>query len=207
MRTTHRRLIAGTAAAMLLLGGGVVTGAQLLPGAAAVDRPSAGMGMGMGMGIGMGSAMPGVAGSADAMFVVQMAAHHGSAVQMARLAHQRAQRPEVRQLARDIERTQTAEIVQLRDAATRLGADPNGSAARMGSGMAAGMGSATDLAEVPDEQFDRAFLETMIPHHQMGVHMARMVQRAGSDRLIAAMAAEMVRVQTDEIALMQRWLD
>jgi uncharacterized protein (DUF305 family) len=77
----------------------------------------------------------------------------------------------------------------------------------MGSGMAAGMGSETDLAEVPDEQFDRAFLEAMIPHHRMGVRMARMVQRAGSDQPVAAMAAEMVRVQTDEISLMQGWLD
>ncbi len=199
MRTTRGRLVAGTAAALLLLGGGVVTGAQLLPGTAAMERPAAVMNM--------GSAMHGMAGSADAMFAVQMAVHHESAVQMARLAQQRAQRPEVRQLARDIERTQTAEIAQLRDAATRLGADPDGPTGGMGSGMATGMGSETDLAEVPDEQFDRAFLEAMIPHHQMGVHMARMVQRAGSDQEIGAMAAEMVRVQTDEIALMQGWLD
>jgi len=41
----------------------------------------------------------------------------------------------------------------------------------------------------------------------MGVHMAQMVQRAGSDQQIGAMAAEMVRVQTDEISLMQGWLD
>ena len=60
---------------------------------------------------------------------------------------------------------------------------------------------------MPDDQFDRAFLEAMIPHHRMGLHMARMVQRAGSDQQIAAMAAEMVRVQTDEISLMQGWLD
>ena len=77
----------------------------------------------------------------------------------------------------------------------------------MGSGMAAGMGAETDLAGVPDDQFDRAFLEAMIPHHQMGVQMAQMVQQAGSDQEIAAMAAEMVRVQTDEISLMQDWLD
>jgi uncharacterized protein (DUF305 family) len=198
MWTTRRRLIAGTAAAVLLLGGGVATAAQLMPGAGAVDRPAAGMGV--------GSAVPGMAGSADAMFAVQMAVHHESAVQMARLAQQRAQRPEVRQLARDIERAQTAEITQLRAAATRLGADPDGPASGMGSGMA-GMRSGTDLAEVSDEQFDRAFLEAMIPHHQMGVHMARMVQEAGSDERIADMAAEMVRVQTDEIVLMQRWLD
>ncbi len=199
MRTTRGRLVAGTAAALLLLGGGVVTGAQLLPDTAAMERPAAVMNM--------GSAMHGMADSADAMFAVQMAVHHESAVQMARLAKQRAQRPEVRQLARDIERTQTAEIAQLRAAATRLGSDPDGPTGGMGSGMATGMGSETDLAEVPDEQFDRAFLEAMIPHHQMGVHMAQMVQRAGSDQEIGAMAAEMVRVQTDEIALMQGWLD
>lgn len=201
MRTTRGRLVAGTAAALLLLGGGVVTGAQLLPGTAAMERPAAVMNM--------GSAMHGMAGSADAMFAVQMAVHHESAVQMARLAGQRAQRPEVRQLARDIERTQTAEIAQLRAAATRLGADPDAPAGGMGSGtdLAAGMGSGTDLAEVPDDQFDRAFLEAMIRHHRMGVHMARMVQRAGSDQQIAAMAADMVRVQTDEISLMRGWLD
>ena len=189
----------GTAATTLLLGGGLATGAQLLPGAGAVDRPSTGSGM--------GSTMPGMAGSADAMFAVQMAVHHESAVQMARLAEQRAQRPEIRQLAQNIERTQTAEIAQLRAAATRLGTDPDGPPGGLGAGMAAGMGSETDLAELPDDQFDRAFLEAMIPHHQMGVHMAQMVQRAGSDEQISAMAAEMVRVQTDEISLMQGWLD
>ena len=197
MKMTGGRLVAGTAAALLLVGGGVVTGAQLMPGAA--GRSAAVMNM--------GSAMHGMAGSADAMFAVQMAVHHESAVQMARLAEQRAQRPEIRQLAGDIERTQTAEIALLRAAATRLGTDPDGPAGGIGSGMAAGMGSQTDLAEVPDDRFDRAFLEAMIPHHRMGVHMAQMVQRAGSDQEIAAMAAEMVRVQTDEISLMQSWLD
>ena len=201
MKMTRGRLVAGTAAALLLLGGGVVTGAQLLPGTAAMERPTAGMGQGM------ESAMPGRAGSADAMFAVQMAVHHESAVQMARLAEQRAQRPEVRQLARDIERTQMAEIAELRAAATRLGTDPDAPAGGMGAGMAGGMGSETDLAGVSDEQFDRAFLEAMIPHHRMGVHMAQMVQQAGSDQQIAAMAAEMVRVQTNEISLMQDWLD
>ena len=56
MRTTRGRLVAGTAAALLLLGGGAVTGAQLLHGAAAMERPTAGMGTGM------SSAMPGMAG-------------------------------------------------------------------------------------------------------------------------------------------------
>jgi uncharacterized protein (DUF305 family) len=147
-------------------------------------------------------------GSPDAVFAVQMAAHHDSAVEMAQLAEQRAQRPEIRRLAREIERTQTVEISRLHTAAVRLGADPDTPAGGMGSGMAGAVGAGTDLADVPlGEHFDRAFLKAMIPHHRMGVHMARMVQRAGDDDEIAAMAAEMVRVQTAEIALMQRWLD
>jgi len=69
-----------------------------------------------------------------------------------------------------------------------------------------GMGS-VDLRQVAaGETFDRAFLEAMIPHHQMGVHMAQMVQRHGSDPEIHALATSMVTAQTAEIDLMQGWL-
>lgn len=145
---------------------------------------------------------PGMRGSADVMFAVQMVPHHESAVEMSRLAMERAERPEVRTLAAAIIRTQSAEIEQLRSAAQRLGAGTD----NPGMGMGMGMGS-VDLAKVaPGEAFDRAFLEEMIPHHQMGVHMAQMVQRRGSDPEIHALAASMVTAQTAEIDLMQGWL-
>ncbi len=199
-----------------VVGGGLRRGDRALPlplplplPGVAQERPAAASGTGWGAG------MPGMRSSADLMFAVQMAAHHESAVQMARLAEQRAQRSEVRALATDIARTQTAEIAQLRAAAARLSAGSEaGSPDRTGMGMPGGMGDGMpsgmggDLTQVPaGAQFDRAFLDAMIPHHQMGVHMARMVQRRGNDPQIQALAADMLRVQTSEIALMQRWLD
>lgn len=207
MSATRRGLVAGSAAVLVALGGGAASGALALPGTGAMQRPAAGSEMGW------GSGMPGTGASADQLFAVHMAAHHESAVQMARLAGERAQRPDVRALAGDIERTQTAEIEQLRAAAARLtakagagGAGPTGMGTGMGTGMRMGIG--VDLDRVPaGEGFDRAFLQAMIPHHDMGVQMAEMVQRRGSDPQIQALAAEMVRVQTSEIALMQRWLD
>ena len=209
MSATRRGLVAGSAAVLVALGGGAASGALALPGMGALQRPAAGSEMGW------GSGMPGTGASADQMFAVHMPAHHESAVQMARLAEERAQRPDVRALAGDIERTQTAEIEQLRAAAARLtseagagGAGPTGMGTGMGTGMRMGMGIGVDLDQVPaGEGFDRAFLQAMIPHHEMGVQMAEMVQRRDSDPQIQALAAEMVRVQTSEIALMQRWLD
>jgi uncharacterized protein (DUF305 family) len=50
----------------------------------------------------------------DAMFIEQMIPHHDDAIEMAELALTRAEHPEIRQLAADIKRTQTAENAQMR---------------------------------------------------------------------------------------------
>ncbi len=94
--------------------------------------------------MGWGAGMPGMRGGADLMFAVQMAAHHESAVRMARLAEQRAQRPEVRALATEIARSQTEEIAQLHGAAARLSPGSQaGRADRTVMGMPGGMGGGT----------------------------------------------------------------
>jgi uncharacterized protein (DUF305 family) len=197
-----RLLTAGVATVLALgaLGGvtGVAAGVLPPPGMSAAS--GTGMSGTRGSEAMMGAL--GMRGSADAMFAVQMVPHHESAVEMSRLAMERAERSEVRTLAADIIRTQRAEIEQLRSAAQRLGAGTDNPG--MGTGME--MGS-IDLAQVAQGQaFDRTFLEAMIPHHQMGVHMAQMVQRHGSDPEIHALAPSMVTAQTAEIDLMQGWL-
>jgi uncharacterized protein (DUF305 family) len=66
----------------------------------------------------------------------------------------------------------------------------------------------TDLSQFPaGADSDRAFLAAMIPHHEMGVRMAQMVQRHGTDPDVQRLAARMVDVQTAEITQMQGWLD
>lgn len=80
-----------------------------------------------------------------------------------------------------------------------------------GSGMeGGGMGGSTvdleTLKGLPAEQLDQAYLEAMIEHHRMGVRMAEMEVRRGSDADVVALAQDMVRVQTQEIGLMESWL-
>src|SRR5437773_2471057 len=50
----------------------------------------------------------------DQLFIDMMVPHHEGALGMARIAQQRAERPEVRQLADDILRSQDAEISRMR---------------------------------------------------------------------------------------------
>lgn len=193
-------LVAGSATLLVALGATTGVAAGVLPSLGAATSVAGG---------GMGPGMAGMGGSADLTFATRMVPHHESAVVMAGLALERTERPEVRMLAQDIIATQTAEIEQLRAAGARLergAAEDAGSP--VGSGMAMGAGMGTDLTQVPaGPAFDRAFLEAMIPHHQMGVHMAEMAVRHGSNPQVQALAEDMVEAQTREIALMQRWLN
>ncbi len=191
---------------VVALGGYTAVASGALPMPAAMTAES-GVGSHTGMG-GAASGTSSMAGSSDHMFTVQMAAHHESAVEMARMAQDRAERPEVKALAEEIERSQIAEIEQLRAAAAPRAPDAptSGSPAAMHGGMGGDLG--TGLSQLPaGADVDRAFLAAMIPHHEMGVRMAQMVQGRGSDPDVQRLAAHMVDVQTAEITQMQRWLD
>jgi uncharacterized protein (DUF305 family) len=76
-----------------------------------------------------------------------------------------------------------------------------------GMGMGWGMpGMATSLEALktaPD--FDRSFIEQMIPHHRMGVMMAAHAEWNSQHPELRAMEAAMVRVQTQEIEQMAQW--
>lgn len=60
------------------------------------------------------SGSPSAASAFDRQFIDMMVPHHQSAVEMAKIADSRSQRPEIKQLAADIVRTQNAEIDQMK---------------------------------------------------------------------------------------------
>lgn len=78
----------------------------------------------------------------------------------------------------------------------------------MGMAMGPGMGwqGGTNLSALRGARaFDRAFLEQMIPHHQMGVMMASMGLRNGQHPELRQLQQAMVRVQSEEIRQMAQW--
>ncbi len=150
----------------------------------------------------------------DQHFIVMMIPHHDGAIAMTDLALTRAKRPEIKALARSIKASQTQENTQMRTWYRQwFGGDvpswTTGAAmgrGGMGMGMGGGMGMGTSLAALKNApDFDRAFIEQMIPHHRMGVMMASMAQSNSQHPQLQAMQQAMVKAQSREIEQMTQW--
>jgi uncharacterized protein (DUF305 family) len=151
--------------------------------------------------------VPARVGGMDAMFIAAMIPHHEDAIAMADLALTRAEHPELKQLAERIKATQTAENAQMRAWYRQWfgGEVPTSSDA---FGMMGGMMGArtTDLEALrAADSFDKAFLEAMIPHHQMGVMMSRMAGSATSRPEMRAFTQAIIDGQSREIEQMEEW--
>ena len=164
--------------------------------------------------------------SMDQHFIAMMIPHHDGAIAMADLALSLAKRPEIKSLARSIKDSQTWENNQMRAWCRQWygGAVPAwggsygrgvysgwggwmGGSGGMMMGRGGGMGMmGTDvewLKTAPD--FDRAFIEQMIPHHRMGVMMASMAQTNSQHPELRELQQAMVKAQSREIEQMAQW--
>jgi uncharacterized protein (DUF305 family) len=153
---------------------------------------------------------------ADRHFITMMIPHHEGAVKMADLALKLSKRPEIKKLAESIKRDQTREIDQMRAWYKQwYGANVPSLSAIEDTGMMGmpsnmmGMMNMTEddlkaLATAPD--FDKAFIEEMIPHHKMALMMTHMI--VDSDRpAMRNLSRAIVQAQTTEIEQMRQWYD
>jgi uncharacterized protein (DUF305 family) len=140
----------------------------------------------------------------DRAFAQAMIPHHQGAVEMAELAQQKAQHPELTKMAGEVIAAQTAEIKTLRKVDRELS----------GSGVEAGelgmdehmMGVDTEMSMLRDARlFDRAFIDMMTPHHEGAIRMARVELRRGENPQLRRMAREIIAAQTQEIDQMRKW--
>lgn len=155
----------------------------------------------------------GIMGNIDRHFIEQMIPHHEDAITMAEIALEKAQHQEIKTLANDIKRTQSAEIDQMRVwYKDWFGADvsktdtPKG-VGMMGTRMQRGMmGDEEDIERLQNAaDFDKAFIEEMIPHHQMAVMMAQMLIRSTNQDEMKKLGGDIIAAQTKEINDMRSW--
>jgi uncharacterized protein (DUF305 family) len=153
--------------------------------------------------------------AADVAFAQSMIPHHRDAVAMADLAADRAQDPEVKALAEQIQAAQQPEIDQLTGFLSAWGAEvsPSNSMDGMGHGSTSspsGMGGMMSPAQMEQlrnatgTQFDEMFLTMMIVHHRSAVSAAQEEIEQGSYPDAKQLAEKIVADQTAEISRMQQ---
>lgn len=169
------------------------------------------------------AAQPGANSSfnaSDVTFAQEMIPHHLQAVKMASLAATRARDPEVKRLAAAIAAGQQPEIGAMQDWLKTWGQPlmagmPGMDYAQMNPeqlaetmpGSMPGMASGTDLkrlSQAKGARFDRLFLTLMLDHHRGAVQMAQRQRSEGKAPAAIALATDIERVQSAEIARIER---
>lgn len=141
----------------------------------------------------------------DRAFVAEMIPHHESAVAMAKIAERRGSSAFVKQLAADIQRTQTAEVATMRARDEQLA----GQGVQRGSlGLSAeAMGMDHDVASLETAKpFDDEFLRLMIAHHEGALMMSNALLKRGADPQLKTLARSIITGQQRELAQMREHL-
>ena len=154
----------------------------------------------------------GMMNNIDEHFIEQMIPHHDGAIAMAKLALEKSKRSEIKTLAKAIIEGQTKEIIDMRSWYKNwFNKDVSKtSVSMMGGGMMSQGGLHTGGQE--DMQilenaidFDKAFIEAMIPHHQLAIMMAQMLKSGTNRGEMLSLANSIIESQSKEIEQMQGW--
>lgn len=189
LRLTRRSLLATT----LLTGGAALLSACGTSGMSGLNQgPTA-----------VATGMPGMGGGEyDQRFIDSMVPHHQAAIDMAKVAQEKGEHPEIKQLANDIAASQGKEIDQMK-AWRKAWYGSDTIAAGMGGQMA---GMDTDLKQLAAASpFDKAFIDAMLPHHQSAIAMATEAQAQAMHAEIKQLAKDIVTAQQREIDQMKAW--
>ena len=145
---------------------------------------------------------------ADLDFMRMMIPHHQGAIEMSLYEIQHGRNFEMKQLAKSIIAEQTNEIAQM-----GIWVNHNIRNAQAGNDsyqkplmltmpvMMEHMPSADLLTDT-----DKSFAAVMIPHHQAGVDMAKVILQYGQDKIVFRMAQNIISSQQVEIEQMKSFL-
>ena len=137
----------------------------------------------------------------DAAFVSGMIPHHEGAVEMAQIALDRAEHPEVKKLANEIIAAQEEEIGTMTPIKEDLEAEHG---EHMSGEAHGGMEMDPEKLRTADP-FDREFIDMMIPHHEDAVVMAKAELDKGENDTLRKLAEDIISAQNREIEQMRKW--
>lgn len=180
--------------------GGVVTG-DTAEEATAVDDGTAAAGE------------EGAHNDADVEFAKGMIPHHAQAIEMAEMALEQAESPDVKALAGEIQAAQQPEIDMLTEWLESWGEEVPSMSGGMDDGDMGGGGgmmAEEDMASLESAsgaEFDQMFLEMMIEHHKGAIEMAEAELEDGEFADAQAMARDIIDAQQSEIEEMEGLLE
>lgn len=149
----------------------------------------------------------------DAHFIEEMIPHHQGAIDMSNLALKKSTHPELKQLAQNIIKDQSAEIQKMTSWYKKwFGKDlpvnkEEDFEVKSGMGhMNMMMHDSSDISDLENsENFDLDFIKEMIPHHQMAIMMANMLKNSTNRQEMLDLSNSIIKSQDKEIQQMKKW--
>lgn len=147
-------------------------------------------------------------GNMDRMFIEGMVPHHESAINMAKMALEKSRRNEIKELSNSIIKSQSEEIMKMKQwykvwFGAELSKSAMGGSKMMSGGMMGSVMDNSSLANASD--FDKEFLTQMTTHHRMAIMMAQMMLSGTKCPEMKQLGQDIIAAQTKEINQMQTW--
>jgi uncharacterized protein (DUF305 family) len=142
------------------------------------------------------------AGGYDRAFLTDMIGHHAMAIDMAEMAEEKATHDELRQVAQEIVRTQSAEIAQMRTWLRKWYGKRNVRPEMHHEDMAL----MEELEASTGAAFEIRFLAQMSVHHAQAIERAKVAVERAKHPQVRKLARAIVRAQQGEIDQFRNWL-
>ncbi|QIN84435.1 DUF305 domain-containing protein [Rubrobacter tropicus] len=147
----------------------------------------------------------------DLRFIDEMIMHHQMAIVSSEHMISDSDRPELRKLADDIQKSQSDQIGQMREWRQRWYPDAGPAygttGGTMNSGMMEGMAGGSMQESMGADVADEMFLRMMIPHHEQAIEMSEQALDKAEHPEIQGLAKKIIDEQSAEIKLMQGYLE
>src|SRR5215211_9108258 len=147
----------------------------------------------------------------DLQFIDEMIPHHEGALMSSEHMISNSERPELRQLYENIQKSQSEQIEQMQEWRKEWYPDAGRASEMMGNGqtgnmMGNGMMGGSMQGMMGGNALDVMFLKMMIPHHQMAVDMSDEALSKAEHPELRDLAQKIREEQSSEIELMKGYV-